>query len=91
MAEAAGYTPEVLLAGRKINDEMAKHAALFIIKMIIKSGLDVSRCRVAVLGVTFKENCPDIRNTKVVDLIRELKDWGIKVIVHDPWASSRSV
>ena len=90
-AEAAGYTPEVLLAGRKINDEMAKHAALFIIKMIIKSGLEVSRCRVAVLGVTFKENCPDIRNTKVVDLIRELKDWGIKVMVHDPWASSSEV
>jgi UDP-N-acetyl-D-galactosamine dehydrogenase len=84
-AEELGYHPQVILAGRRINDDMAKFAAQSVIKRMLQNGIDVARSKVGVLGVTFKENCPDIRNSKVVDLIRELQNWGVTVVVKDPW------
>jgi UDP-N-acetyl-D-galactosamine dehydrogenase len=87
-AEQVGYLPQVILAGRRINDSMAGHAARQVVKRMLNNGIDVAHCVVGVMGVTFKENCPDIRNSKVVDLIRELQDWGVKVRVMDPWADA---
>jgi UDP-N-acetyl-D-galactosamine dehydrogenase len=86
-AEEVGYQPEVILAGRKINDSMANYVAQKIIKQMILNGINVSSSVVGVLGITFKDNCPDIRNSKVVDLIKELRDWGVTVVVSDPWAN----
>jgi len=85
-AEKLGYIPQVILAGRRINDNMARYAARHTIKLMVKNKIDVTQARVGVLGITFKENCPDIRNSKVVDLIRELHDFGITVLVEDPQA-----
>ncbi len=85
-AEEVGYNPQVILAGRRINDNMSRYAARNLIKRMLVNGIDVARSTVGVLGVTFKDNCPDIRNSKVVDLIHELKAWGITVVVADPWA-----
>lgn len=90
-AEELGYHPQVILAGRRINDNMARYAARNIIKRMLQNGMDVSRSTVGVLGVTFKENCPDIRNSKVVDLIKELQAWGANVVVTDPWADAVEV
>ncbi len=90
-AEQIGYHPQVILAGRRINDNMARYAARGVIKLMVKNGIDVSTSKVGVLGITFKENCPDIRNSKVVDLIRELQSWGIEVLVSDPWADQNEV
>lgn len=90
-AEQVGYIPQVILAGRRINDDMARYAARQTIRQMIKSGIDVARARVGVLGITFKENCPDIRNSKVADLVRELHNWGTQVVVADPWASAAEV
>ena len=86
-AEQVGYHPQVLLAGRRINDEMARFAAHTIIKKMIVNKIDISQSTVAVLGVTFKDDCPDIRNSKVFDLVAEFESWGITVILIDPWAS----
>lgn len=85
-AEQVGYHPQVILAGRRINDNMARYVARNTIKLMLKSGVDVPRARIGVLGITFKENCPDIRNSKVIDLIRELIAWGATVVATDPWA-----
>jgi UDP-N-acetyl-D-galactosamine dehydrogenase len=85
-SESLGYHPEMILAGRRINDNMGKYIAERIVKLLIRSGRQVLGSRVAVLGITFKENVPDLRNTKVVDTIQELKDYGIQVLVHDPLA-----
>lgn len=90
-AEEVGYHPQVILAGRRINDNMARYVARNTIKLMLQNGMDVPRCRVGVLGVTFKENCPDIRNSKVVDLVRELQGWGVEVLVADTWASAEEV
>lgn len=90
-AEELGYHPQVILAGRRINDGMAKHAAEAVIKRMIQNGIDVTKATIGVLGITFKENCPDIRNSKIVDLIRELRAWNIKVVVSDPWADAAEV
>jgi len=90
-AEEVGYIPQVVLAGRRINDNMARYAAKSIVKRMLKNGIDVARSKVGVLGLTFKENCPDIRNSKVVDLIRELESWNVTVSVADPWANSHEV
>jgi len=90
-AEEVGYHPQVILAGRRINDNMARYAARNVIRLMLKNGIDVARSTVGVLGITFKENCPDIRNSKVVDLVRELEQWGVKVVVSDPWASAEEV
>lgn len=90
-AEETGYNPQVILAGRRINDEMARYAARSVVKRMLNNGIDVARARVAVLGMTFKDNCPDIRNSKVVDLIDELRNWNVETLVFDPWASASEV
>jgi UDP-N-acetyl-D-galactosamine dehydrogenase len=90
-AEEVGYHPQVILAGRRINDNMARYVARNTIKLMLQNGMDVPRCRVGVLGITFKENCPDIRNSKVVDMVREFQAWGTEVVVADPWADASEV
>jgi UDP-N-acetyl-D-galactosamine dehydrogenase len=85
-AEALGYHPEMILAGRRINDGMGKHVAERTVKMLIKAGKRVRGARVAILGITFKEDVPDLRNSKVIDIINELKDYGVDVLIHDPLA-----
>jgi UDP-N-acetyl-D-glucosamine/UDP-N-acetyl-D-galactosamine dehydrogenase len=90
-AEELGYHPQVILAGRRINDNMARYAARSIIKRMLQNGIDVARSTVGIMGITFKENCPDIRNSKVVDLIRELQAWNVNVVVADPWADTKEV
>ena len=87
-AESIGYHPEMILAGRRINDGMGKYIAERAVKMLIKAGKQVNSARIAVLGITFKEDVPDLRNTKVVDIINELVDYGIEVLVHDPLADT---
>lgn len=86
-AEMLGYHPEVILAGRRINDGMAFFIALQTVKQLINSGVQIMNAKVIVLGLTFKENCSDLRNSKVTDLVRELQDFGCEVSVHDPLAS----
>ena len=90
-AEEVGYHPQVILAGRRINDNMARYAARNIIKLMLQNGIDVARSTVGVMGITFKENCPDIRNSKVADLVKELQIWGTNVVVVDPWADADEV
>lgn len=90
-AQETGYNPEIILAGRRMNDGMGQWVASQIIKLLIQKGHTVKNSKVLVLGVTFKENCPDIRNSKVVDVINELKQFGCEVDVYDPWASRSEV
>lgn len=90
-AEKLGYIPQVILAGRRINDNMGRYVARAAIKQMLVRGLDVARCKVGVLGLTFKENCPDIRNSKVVDIIKELQSYGVEVVVCDPHADAAEV
>ena len=85
-AESIGYRPEVILAGRRINDNMGKYVAERAIKMMIAADIQVRKARVAVLGLSFKENVPDLRNTRVIDIINELKDYGVEVLANDPLA-----
>ncbi|WP_296643752.1 Vi polysaccharide biosynthesis UDP-N-acetylglucosamine C-6 dehydrogenase TviB [Roseinatronobacter sp.] len=85
-AEVMGYHPEIILAGRRLNDRMGAHVAGQLVKAMMRARIQICDARVLVMGLTFKENCPDIRNTKVVDIIRELLDYGVQVDVHDPWA-----
>ena len=87
-AESLGYHPEMILAGRRINDNMGKYVAQRAVKLLFKSNKRVRGAKIAVLGITFKEDVPDLRNTKVVDLIRELEEYGIEVRVHDPLADA---
>lgn len=90
-AEEVGYNPQVILAGRRINDNMARYVARNTIKLMLQNGIDVPRAKVGILGITFKENCPDIRNSKVADMITEFQQWGVQVIVADPWADAQEV
>jgi len=85
-AQSVGYTPEIILAGRRINDTMARVVAAELVKVMIRKGSDIKGARVLVLGLTFKENCTDLRNTKIVDMVAELKSYGLSVDVHDPLA-----
>jgi len=85
-AESMGYHPEIILAGRRINDSMGKYVAERVVKLLIKAEKKVHNSKVAFLGITFKEDVPDLRNTKAIDIIKELEDYGIKVFVHDPLA-----
>jgi UDP-N-acetyl-D-galactosamine dehydrogenase len=85
-AQEVGHHPEIILAGRRINDRMGEVVASRLLRMLISRGLNVPQTRVLVLGFTFKENCPDIRNTRVIDVVRDLAGYGIAVDVHDPWA-----
>ncbi len=87
-AEELGYHSQIILSGRRINDDMGKYVAESLVKNLIKADIPVKNARVAVLGFTFKENCPDTRNTKVIDIIRELREYGIDPIVADPAADS---
>src|SRR5437016_13794278 len=86
-AELVGYHPEVILAGRRINDNMGPHIARKTVQQMIHAGRNIKGARVNILGLTFKENVPDIRNSKVVDIIRELHEFGVETYVHDPLAS----
>ena len=90
-AQEYGYHPEIILAGRRLNDGMGNYVASQIIKCMIKKKIAVNGARVLILGITFKENCPDVRNTKVVDLINVLKDYGTNITIHDPWANEYEV
>ncbi len=85
-AQAVGYHPEIILAGRRLNDSMGAYVASQLVKRMTKEGIPVKSARVLILGLTFKENTPDMRNTRVVDIINELEEYGISVDVHDPWA-----
>jgi len=87
-AEAMGYHPQVILAGRRINDGMGAYVAGQLVKAMLKRRIQVDGARVLVLGLTFKENCPDLRNTRVIDVVRELQDYGISVDVFDPWVDN---
>jgi UDP-N-acetyl-D-glucosamine/UDP-N-acetyl-D-galactosamine dehydrogenase len=86
-AQEVGYHPEVILAGRRINDNMAQHVADETVKLMLRKGLPVLGSKVLVLGLTFKENCPDVRNTKVVEIVRTLRRYNTEVDVYDPWIS----
>jgi UDP-N-acetyl-D-galactosamine dehydrogenase len=87
-ADKLGYHPQVILAGRRINDGMGKYVAEQTVKQLIQSGRSVKGAQIAVLGLTFKENCPDLRNSRVIDIIRELESYGVEVSVHDPLADA---
>ncbi|MBQ0786019.1 MAG: nucleotide sugar dehydrogenase [Oceanihabitans sp.] len=87
----SGYNPEIILAGRKMNDSMGSYVAQETVKMMIKKGATIKGSNVLVLGITFKENCPDIRNSRVIDIIKELETYHVNVDVFDPWASSEEV
>ncbi|OUR90168.1 Vi polysaccharide biosynthesis protein VipA/TviB [Gammaproteobacteria bacterium 42_54_T18] len=86
-AEEIGYRPEIILAGRRLNDGMGEYVASQLVKLMLKKLIQVGQSKVLVMGLAFKENCPDIRNTKVVDIIDELKSYGVTVDVFDPWVS----
>lgn len=88
-SEILGYIPQVILAGRRINDNMGRYVAQMGVKLLIKNGVNVANARANVLGITFKEDCPDLRNSKVIDLISELKEYQININIHDPLANAR--
>ena len=90
-AQEIGYNPEVILAGRRINDNMGIYVANQVIKLMIKKGQKIAGAKVLVLGITFKENCPDIRNSRVIDVIRELQDFDCEITVSDYWADAKEV
>lgn len=90
-AQELGYSPQVILSGRAINDSMGRYAARNIIRLMLNNGINLVNATVGVLGITFKENCPDVRNSKVIDIIRELQNWGLAIKVMDPWASPEEV
>ena len=90
-SESLGYYPEVILSGRRVNDNMPKFISSKSIKLLIKNGIDLNNCKALILGITFKENCPDTRNTKVIDIYKELSEYGITVDVFDPYASQEQV
>ncbi|RAR51151.1 nucleotide sugar dehydrogenase [Flavobacterium lacus] len=90
-AQEAGYHPEIILAGRRMNDSMGDYVASQVVKLMIKKNITVNKAKLLMLGITFKENCPDVRNTKIVDVIRALADYGIAVSIYDPWANPAEV
>ncbi|OJJ18244.1 Vi polysaccharide biosynthesis protein VipA/TviB [marine bacterium AO1-C] len=90
-AESIGYNPQVILSGRRINDNMGEYVANKVIKLLIQNNFTIRESRVLILGFTFKENCPDTRNTRVIDVVKELEEFGIKVEVHDPHADKEEV
>ena len=90
-AQEVGYHPEIILAGRRLNDSMGPYVAGELVKLMLKSGLPVKDNKVLMLGITFKENCPDIRNTRAIDIYHELRSFGIIVDIYDPWASAKEV
>lgn len=90
-AQEKGYNPEIILAGRRMNDGMGEYVASQVVKLMIKKGINILGSEVLMLGITFKENCPDVRNTKIVDVVSCLESYGIKVSIFDPWANPNEV
>ncbi len=90
-AQEAGYHPEIILAGRRLNDSMGEYVASQVVKLMIKKGITVNGSNLLLLGITFKENCPDVRNTKIVDVVSALEEYGIQVTIYDPWANPAEV
>jgi UDP-N-acetyl-D-galactosamine dehydrogenase len=90
-AQEAGYHPEIILAGRRLNDSMGQYVASQVVKLMIKKGITVNGAQLLMLGITFKENCPDVRNTKIVDVVSALEEYGIIVTIYDPWANPEEV
>lgn len=90
-AQEKGYHPEIILAGRRLNDSMGEYVASQVVKLMIKKGISVNGARLLMMGITFKENCPDVRNTKIVDVIQSLEEYGITVTVYDCWADADEV
>ncbi|VXB50467.1 putative UDP-glucose/GDP-mannose dehydrogenase [Flavobacterium sp. 9AF] len=90
-AQEKGYHPEIILAGRRLNDSMGEYVASQVVKLMIKKGINVNTAKILMLGITFKENCPDVRNTKIVDVISSLQEYGIEVTTYDPWANPEEV
>ena len=90
-AQEAGYHPEIILAGRRLNDSMGEYVASQVVKLMIKKGIAINGATLLLLGITFKENCPDVRNTKIVDVVKALEDYGINVTIYDPWANPSEV
>jgi UDP-N-acetyl-D-galactosamine dehydrogenase len=86
-AQELGYHPEIILAGRRLNDSMGEYVAAQVVKLMIKKDIQVNGAELLMLGITFKENCPDVRNTKIVDVVASLQEYGIKVTIYDPWAN----
>lgn len=90
-AQEKGYNPEIILAGRRMNDGMGEYVASQVVKLMIKKGINILGAKVLMLGITFKENCPDVRNTKIVDVIKALESYGMKLTIYDPWANPDEV
>ena len=90
-AQEKGYHPEIILAGRRLNDSMGEYVASQVVKLMIKKGVAINGANLLMLGITFKENCPDVRNTKIVDVVHALEDYGITVTIFDPWAKPAEV
>jgi len=90
-AQEVGYHPEIILAGRKLNDSMGEYIASRVVKLMIKKEIPVNKASVLMLGITFKENCPDVRNTKIVDVVHAFREYGIKITIYDPWANPSEV
>jgi UDP-N-acetyl-D-galactosamine dehydrogenase len=90
-AQEVGYHPEIILAGRRLNDGMGAYVADEVVKQMLRKGIQVMNSEVLVLGFTFKENCPDVRNTRVIDIVRRLEEYHINVCIHDPWANVEEV
>jgi UDP-N-acetyl-D-glucosamine/UDP-N-acetyl-D-galactosamine dehydrogenase len=90
-AQQKGYNPEIILAGRRLNDSMGDYVASQVVKLMIKKGITIADANLLLLGITFKENCPDVRNTKIVDVIKSLEDYGLKVTIFDPCANPDEV
>ena len=90
-AQEYGYHPEIILAGRRLNDSMGNYVASEVVKLMIEKDIHVKKAKVLVLGITFKENCPDVRNTKAIDVIAALKEFGMDVTIYDPWANKDEV
>lgn len=90
-AQTYGYNPEIILAGRRMNDGMGEYVANQVVKLMLKKGIQVLNSNILILGFTFKENCPDVRNTKVIDIYNSLKEFGVNITVYDPWANSKIV
>ena len=90
-AQQMGYHPEIILAGRRLNDSMGEYVASQVVKLMIKKGISINGAQLLMLGIAFKENCPDVRNTKIVDVITSLKEYGIEVTIYDPWVNPAAV
>ncbi len=90
-AQEVGYHPEIILAGRRVNDSMGQYVASEVIKLMVQNDIRIKGAKILNLGITFKENCPDVRNTKAVDVIYQLKSYGTEVTIYDPWANPEEV